>query len=237
MRALAGALLMCTIASVAAAQPRIAILGGDTVNFGRVGAEILRHDLNIVNSGSDTLRISEVRPSCGCTTAPIDRTVLPPGDTATVDITLDIRSRRGEVTKFVAIASNDPKRPTASACLRAFVVQDVVAEAGHFPFVDALKVGEDHPSELSVTNIGDTPITFSLPPTIDDDSVRVEFAMIGDNPLPPGEKIVVRALVRPKSLGLSTHVVTLRTSGFHTPELKLSLFSRVLSSQRDTTAR
>jgi hypothetical protein len=59
------------------------------------------------NSGSDTLRIAEVKPMCGCTTAPLKKNLVAPGDSVPLDVVFDSKNITGVVNKKVTINSND----------------------------------------------------------------------------------------------------------------------------------
>src|SRR5438128_1467584 len=76
-------------------KPQLTIVGGDTVNWGKIGPGTLTRALTIKNTGGDTLKISNVKPSCGCTTAPLTHNTLPPGDTATINISIDMKNHNG----------------------------------------------------------------------------------------------------------------------------------------------
>ena len=64
---------------------------GDTYDWGTVWVKsetVLETQVKIFNSGKDTLVISEVHPSCGCTTAPIDKDRIEPAGYAVLSISL-----------------------------------------------------------------------------------------------------------------------------------------------------
>ena len=66
------------------AQPQMEIIGGDTYNWGKVkpGKNPLKATILVRNIGNEELHITQVRPGCGCTTAPLDKDKLKQGDTA-----------------------------------------------------------------------------------------------------------------------------------------------------------
>ena len=102
---------MICIASISAfAQPKLVIQGGDTHDWGTVKQpkEPLKAVVVIRNDGTDTLKISDVKPGCGCTTAPLDKKVLLPGEQTNMNVTLNVGSSSGNVHKTVRISSNDP---------------------------------------------------------------------------------------------------------------------------------
>ena len=97
--------------------PKIQIIGGETINWGQVGPGVLKQAMKITNVGGDTLLINDVKASCGCTTAPLDKKVLMPGDTATVNVSMDVNNRSGEQHKSITITSNDSTRSTITVQL------------------------------------------------------------------------------------------------------------------------
>lgn len=72
------------------------------------------------NEGPATLRISDARPSCGCTVATFDREVAP-GKTGKVRATVDTKNLGGAITKTILLVSNDPERPQVALTLKADV--------------------------------------------------------------------------------------------------------------------
>lgn len=78
-------------------------------NFGDLReGQVVSHDFIIKNIGTDTLVISNVRSSCGCTVAKLKVDKLAPGDSATVTVTFNTHNRKGPQTKYVYIYNNDP---------------------------------------------------------------------------------------------------------------------------------
>ncbi|HBC47429.1 MAG TPA: hypothetical protein DEO84_03635 [candidate division Zixibacteria bacterium] len=68
---------------------------------------VLTHDYLIRNTGNDTLNIIDVKPGCGCTTAPIQKKTLAPGESTTVALVFNTKTSRGKVSKNAKITSND----------------------------------------------------------------------------------------------------------------------------------
>lgn len=93
------------ISSIMYAQPKLEIVGGDTHDWGtvKVFESPLKTIITIKNTGNQPLRVFEVKPSCGCTTAPLDKDILNPGETAKIDIKLDLKGNVGAITKDVNI--------------------------------------------------------------------------------------------------------------------------------------
>jgi len=82
--------------------------------FGYLSVDaIVHHDFWIYNTGGDTLRISKVTPGCGCTTAPLSKQAIAPGDSARLSVLFDTKNMLGKMIKEVNVKSNDPSKPEA----------------------------------------------------------------------------------------------------------------------------
>ena len=80
-------ILFCIIAIfisnfVSYSQPQISFPSGTTYDWGNVrpGQSPLSGKFIIKNTGTDTLKITRVQPSCGCTSAPLDKYTLLPNE-------------------------------------------------------------------------------------------------------------------------------------------------------------
>ncbi len=69
------------------------------------------HTYYIDNKGADTLRIIKVSAACGCTSTPLDKPNVAPGDTSSLDVFFSSKKFSGKVTKKISILSNDPMDP------------------------------------------------------------------------------------------------------------------------------
>lgn len=82
-------------------------------NFGKISqGEPIRHDFAIKNTGDETLNITDVHPSCGCTTAGSWPHELAPGASGIIPIEIHSANLGGDVTKTVTVTSNDKHSPT-----------------------------------------------------------------------------------------------------------------------------
>ena len=88
----------------------------ESFNFGFVpqGNTKLIHKFHLKNTGTDTLRITRVRPTCGCTAAPLEKKVLAPGEETYIKVIFRTRGYKRRTTKAVKVMSNDPNRPIVS---------------------------------------------------------------------------------------------------------------------------
>lgn len=95
-------------------------LSETTHEFGRVPqGETLRHDFTLTNTGDAVLHITEVKPSCGCTTTGEWPHTLAPGASGKLPIKIDTAHFSGPIVKTLSIVSDDPAHPELMVEMRA----------------------------------------------------------------------------------------------------------------------
>jgi hypothetical protein len=122
---------------------------------------VLTHAYQIKNTGDDTLRIESVKPGCSCTAAPIQKQILPPGDSTYVELIFDTKTSRGKTVKNAQINSNDP----VNGSERIDFSCTVFADSGYFRpvIVTPSKLEFDaHTTKFNVTIQNDTGSTLAL---------------------------------------------------------------------------
>jgi hypothetical protein len=63
------------------------------------------------NTGSEPLVLSDVRPSCGCTTPKWTREPVAPGEDGEIHVEFDTKGKSGQQTKTVTVTANtDPSK-------------------------------------------------------------------------------------------------------------------------------
>jgi hypothetical protein len=142
-RILLALVIVLGIAASALADPKI-FVPEPYFDFGNVPQKSsIKHDYVIKNIGTDTLRITRVKPGWGCTTAPIKKKVLAPGDSTVVEMTFNSRTYRTKIKKYATIYSNDPQKPTMKIHLevKAGVRPDSTLNFSYSPY--SVKLDKD----------------------------------------------------------------------------------------------
>lgn len=209
-------------AGAAAQPPKLMVVGGETVDWGEVGGGELKHALKIVNVGGDTLHIVEVKPSCGCTTAPLDKKMLLAGDTATINLTMDVAGRSGETTKTLNITTNDSTSPVTTVHLKANVVQEVKIEPTYF-HIDDVEPGKEGSGSIVLRNVGKSAVTIEPPTEEDVPLMAVRFDMLKPVTLQPNDSLVVKVFATPLNAGASMAHYIFKTNSKLTPQIKVPL--------------
>ena len=105
-------------------QPKIQI-PEKNFNFGMIGPQdVVEQEFIIRNVGDAPLTISRAYTTCGCTTAEISASVIPPGKVATIKLVFDagFHDASGQtVRRGLIIENNDPQQSQAEVCVQASV--------------------------------------------------------------------------------------------------------------------
>ena len=82
-------------------------------DYGKVKeGNVVEYTFKFRNKGVATLKIKDVRTSCGCTAALVSSEKLEPGAEGTIKVELDTKNRSGKMSRTITIQSNDPRDPT-----------------------------------------------------------------------------------------------------------------------------
>ena len=108
-------LLVITIGTVISQEkqgPRITI-EEPNFDFGFAPeGTFMAHEYVIKNTGDEPLEIKRVRTTCGCTSAPIKKMHLEPGEETTITIIFNSTRYFHKTSKAAIISTNDPTRPS-----------------------------------------------------------------------------------------------------------------------------
>lgn len=222
-RTLLGTAFMLSIAALSAsAQSKIEVVGGDTYNWGVVAPGDLKATIVVKNVGSDVLTISSVRPSCGCTTSPIDRNRLEPGESGNISVTLRA-SGSGPVHKVITINSDAPGDTVHMVQLTADIHPQITFEPANYFLVNDATVGKVEERSVTIVNSGTERLTIYRPELVTANA-KVEFSMTKQVELAPGGRLELKARITPGAVGAITGDVKVRTSSKENPEVKLAIY-------------
>jgi hypothetical protein len=78
-------------------------------DFGTIEqGKIVTHNFALINTGGDTLKITDVHASCGCTAAKPDKNELMPGESINIKVDFNSVGKMGKQEKYVYVKTNDP---------------------------------------------------------------------------------------------------------------------------------
>ena len=112
-RTLAATLVVLVLASLMGLGAPAISVDDDTYEFGSaMEGSFVRHVFVITNTGNETLEISRVHSTCGCTTSALPTKSLAPGQSVDLEVVFDTAGYGGrDVVKSLSIESNDPRTP------------------------------------------------------------------------------------------------------------------------------
>lgn len=215
-----GAMVTCA-ARDGAAQPKLAV-EGPVFDFGQVEQGMtVDHTFRLVNQGTETLILDQVKSSCGCTAAVNSATEIPPGQAGAVTVTLDTLKIVGRTAKTITVYSNDPNVPAAGVTLTGNVLADVYASP------TTLYVGHLRKGAVSRFEIAVAPGRPGATVTIVD--VRPDNALLTAraDSAPDGTPRVVVETSPDLPPGKFNAEVTITTSSARSPKLVVPVFGTV----------
>jgi hypothetical protein len=104
-------------------------------DFGSVWqGENVTHNFKFQNVGDDTLKISKVRASCGCSKAEASTNKIPPGRFGEIEVAFKTGGYLGRQTKNISVYSNDPTNPVVKLQLKGEVKMEVEVRPSYLSF-------------------------------------------------------------------------------------------------------
>lgn len=157
MKKLVALALFLLLPVIALAKPALKFKSA-TFEFGEVSSgKILDIAFEFENSGDEALLIKNVVPSCGCTTAALDKKEYKPGEKGTISGKFNTSGYNGRVVKTITVTSNDPANPEIRLAVSGTVVVKDFAQAdvkpGQIAF-GVVKVGKAYVRKLNLSNLG-----------------------------------------------------------------------------------
>ena len=217
--------LTLVIASVAAiAQPKIEAVGGTTMEMGSVYAgESVQKIAIIKNTGTDTLRISDIKAQCGCTATLMDEKVLAPNDTGRLSITFNTAGQNGHRSKQVYVMSNDPLNPKMTITFSADVMS-VLEINPKVITVDKARVDSVYTRTITITNPSQTEAVSIL--SVKGDIPDIKTSLM-KNKLAPGEQTQLQVTITPSKSGTINGKVEMTTDHKKQAKFDIGVFAFV----------
>ncbi|MCL2433912.1 MAG: DUF1573 domain-containing protein [Clostridia bacterium] len=133
------ACLLLTAAMFAAlyAVPQVKI-ENETFDAGSVSENTkINAVFQLTNTGTQPLRVTQVRPDCGCTVADYD-TLIAPGKTGVIKSAVDLKGMRpGLMRRGVNVTTNSAENPTFKLTIAATIIPTIEVSEGYLTFVNA----------------------------------------------------------------------------------------------------
>jgi len=85
------------------------------------------------NIGNDTLLVTAVRPSCGCTASDYTKDPILPGGTGKIEATYNAAGRPGPFNKAITVTTNDPDNASIVLTIKGEVTPKAKSKADEYP--------------------------------------------------------------------------------------------------------
>lgn len=220
--------LICFI-NLTFAGPKLEIEGGNTYDWGIVKPDQspLKAKIKLWNKGDEQLEIKNVKPGCGCTTAPLDKNLLQPGEYATLDVSLNITSYNGDVTKSISIYTNEENNDHVVLFIKANVSRPVNVFPTYLAF-SRLMVGEESSAKVVLTNNTDKPIKVNKI-TISDE--RIKLSLKNGDILQPKQPLSVDAFYKPDAPGRLDFNVVIETDSKEADKIEIRGWGNIIQKE------
>lgn len=107
-------------------RPQIEITPS-SFDFGEIEyGTVVEHIFDLKNLGSETLEILRLSTSCGCTSAEVDKEVIPAGEQTSLKVTYNTglmsgSHAKGKQERIIYVKTNDPVSPQVEVTISALV--------------------------------------------------------------------------------------------------------------------
>jgi len=160
-------------------------------DFGSIAkGSSVSHSYWFNNNGTDTLVITKIKPTCGCTSTRTGGITVPPGGRSNIDIVFDSGKFNGRVTKSIKIECNDALSPYMDLRFRA-TINNPLLSLEYAPLQADFKtvpVGKTAKIMINLTNTDSTESTIIL---VDKPSAEFIKTQLKNSKLKPGATTIL----------------------------------------------
>lgn len=219
-------------AVVTQAQPRLQMQkeqdwGSVTPEGAITNVQSVKARIPIKNIGDKQLVITSVRPQCGCTTAPIEKDTLQPGEETAMNVTLNLPSGSGKISKYVTVFANDSVGSHVLQ-LRAEIQRPIQLSSSFLGF-NAGVAGQPTRATVTVNTFVDRPVTIRPVPLTDGLRVVSAATMTSEK----GRPVTVEVEYVPTKKGPFTVQLKLETSLENYETLELTGYGAAAEAKSD----
>ena len=205
-------------------------LAGPTIQFATpvydygkvIWGDPVKLDYVFTNTGDAVLVVSNVQPSCGCTTAGAWTREVEPQKTGTIPISFNNTAYQGPVTKTIKVTSNDKIHPLVELQLKVNVWRSIIVTPQNAIFNLPPDLTSNATRILTIHNNTDQPLTLAAP-EVNTNLFTAEI--ITNNPGKDYQLVVSTA--QPLTTAQTQGQITIKTSSAQTPTLSIFTLARV----------
>ncbi|MBK6264638.1 DUF1573 domain-containing protein [Marivirga sp. S37H4] len=199
----------------------------------------VKHVFQFINIGKDSIQLSSVRASCGCTTPFWEKTALMPGDTGKIVVAYNPLNRPGKFDKTVTVTSNaEPGLKILK--ISGFVTPKTLTVEDNFPTeIGDIRFKSKFLNFSTITTKEPVTKTFVIYNQSEDTVTFFDRVVSGDfisakvipSAIPPKEQAEIQVTYAPKmrdDLGFLNDQLTLFTDELENSNKSLSVIATIL---------
>ncbi len=197
-------------------------------DFGSIAkGSSVAHSYWFKNNGTDTLKITKIKPTCGCTTAKTGGIVVPPGGLSNIDIIFNSGKFNGNVTKSIKIECNDSLNPYMDLRFRA-TINNPLLTLEYEPLQADFKtipIGATPKITINLTNTDSTESDIVL---VDKPSDKFVKTQLKNDKLKPGETATLEfTLVNNLEAGPYLTSITIEAEGKDNTRITIPILATI----------
>jgi len=119
--------------------------------------EVLQHNFILTNDTQNTLNIKGVNTSCGCTVPKIEKNILSPGESTSLEVQFNTKGYSGAAEKYIYVNTDRPDNPMLKFTIKANIINPYFWDFGQVKEGEVLQhsftLRNDSARTLNINNI------------------------------------------------------------------------------------
>ena len=208
--------------SLFSGEAKLNVVGGMKIDFGDVYTGLtVKRLVTLKNDGTDTLIISNVSSSCGCTGTLLTHDHIAPNDSGVLEITFNTKKFSGKVDKSISMYTNDSTQSYIHIYFTANVLTLLTFEPEYFYFQTTADSATTQ--TMSITNTGSQAVRIlSVKPTSE-----LFSAKVSEDKIDPGKRATLVSVLKAKYAGTFFGNIEITTDNPNIPLLSLRVAALV----------
>jgi len=192
-------------------------------DFGKVkSGEPVKYTFVFTNTGDELLILTNVQPSCGCTTAGEWSRQVEPGKTGSIPIQFNSANYGGQVLKTVTVTSNDKGQPSIGLQIKGTIWKPIDVQPQFAVMTIPADTQSNVTTKVHIVNNMEEPVTLSAP----ESNNRSFTAELKTNTLGKDFEVTITALPPFEQPNLQGQI-TLKTSSTNAPVLSVTAWANI----------
>ena len=215
------ALLFCSILSAQSVE----FITPTIVDHGKVSkGDIIKGEIEFLNSGDKTLELESIKASCGCTAVEPSKMTYEPGEKARIPFTVETKNFSGVIRKNIKLNFVNAEPKTQMVVVQANVITDLAINPKFVNFrqvnmnadttvTEYFEIENTSDADISITGMSATNTELQIFPS--------------ETVIPAGKSHLIRLEFIPAKVGRHNTRITIKTDHTLQNELTLPVYINV----------